>query len=234
MTPFQVCTLYTSNTVGPKLFTVQTKLLPFLSHLREVYDIDGTRGFLGKFRHMQIILTKRNSFSLFCTHPKQIDSKSIKNLKTSSSQIIRRGFFKMISPQYRSSNRQERDQGVRRGEGPRDQEGTGGQGRRVGSPFELTNVENWRIVKTEEGIRLDRRSSWSRLRNGKRARSGFLSQSTRLRALHKLARGGGGRKEEKGIEEEKGREEEEGGRERYKEEEFRISLQADGGKEKKS
>jgi hypothetical protein len=46
--------------------------------------------------------------------------------------------------------------------------------------------------------------------------------------------GEGGRREEKGIEEEKGRERRGGGEgERYKEEEFRFSLQADGGKEKK-
>lgn len=47
--------------------------------------------------------------------------------------------------------------------------------------------------------------------------------------------GEGGRKEEKGIEEEKGRRRRGGGggEERYKEEEFRFSLQADGGKEKK-
>lgn len=51
----------------------------------------------------------------------------------------------MISPHYRSSNRQERDQGVRREE-VRGSGGTGGQGRRRGEevpPFELTNVENW-------------------------------------------------------------------------------------------
>jgi hypothetical protein len=46
--------------------------------------------------------------------------------------------------------------------------------------------------------------------------------------------GEGGRREEKGIEEEKGRERRGGGEgERYKEEEFRFSLQADGGKEKR-
>lgn len=62
----------------------------------------------------------------------------------------------------------------------------------------------------------------------------LLSQSTRLRALHKLARGGGEEERKKRVlEEEKGRRRGGGGEERYKEEEFRFSLQADGGKEKR-